>query len=144
MPRGKAYPVEVRLRVVAEILAGESIARVAQRYDVPRETAQGWWLEDRPVELSIARTRERMVEQLYDTAYECLDGVRASARLLQDPTWARTQNAADLAALVATLGDRTIRMLGGLRPAESNAGVLDGTAVDAPTGATDARPQLPG
>lgn len=119
MARGRAYPAEVRTAVVAEIMAGESIAKVAKRHDVPRETAQGWWLEDRPVELSNVRTRERMVEQLYDTASECLDGVRAGARLLQDPTWTATQDAAGIAALVATLSDRTIRMLGGLRPAES-------------------------
>ncbi len=138
MSRGRPYPSEVRATVVAEILAGEAIAKVAKRYDVPRETAQGWWLEDRPVELSNVRTRERMVEQLYDTAYECLDGVRASARLLQDEAWTRSQNAADLAALVGTLSDRTIRMLGGLRPAEPEQRALDGAVVQAEPGATDA------
>lgn len=118
-------------------MAGESIAIVAKRHGVPRETAQGWWAEDRPVELSNARTRERMVEQIYDTAYECFDGVRASARLLQDPTWTRTQNAADLAALVAALSDRSIRMLGGLRPAEPEQHAISGTVVDAAAGAAD-------
>ena len=70
-----------------------------------------------------------MVDQLYDTAYECFEGVRATARLLQDPAWSRAQDAAGLATLVAALSDRSIRMLGGLRPAESEQqAIVDGEA----------------
>lgn len=138
MPSGRPYPAEVRTRVVAEILAGESITAVAKRNKIPVATAKGWWAEDRPVEPTSVRTRERMVEQLYDTAYECFDGVRATAKLLQDPDWTRTQTASGLAELVAVLSDRSIRMLGGLRPAESEQRILtDGTVVHATPGSAD-------
>jgi len=121
MPRGMPHDPRIRAVIVAEILAGESIAVVARRHGVPRITAQNWWAVDRPVELTNARTQARMVEQLYDAAFESLDGVRATAQLLQDPAWARTQTAAELAQLVGVLSDRTIRMLGGLRPADDDA-----------------------
>lgn len=118
MTRAKTiYPPETRASVVAEILSGHPINEVAKRWNIPQQTAQGWWAIDRPTESTNARTRERMVEHLYDTAFDSLEGVRASARLLQDTSWTRTQSAADIAALVAVLSDRTIRMLGGLRPA---------------------------
>lgn len=116
MPTGRPHPSDVRVRVVAEIMAGDSITAVAKRHKIPTSTAKTWWAEDRPDEPTSVRTRERMVDELYDCSYECFEGIRATARLLQDPTWARTQEAAGLAALVAALGDRSLRMLGGLRP----------------------------
>lgn len=127
----RVYPAETRSRVVAEIMAGEAIAKVAKRYDLPYQTAQGWWAEDRPAELTQMRTRERMVEELYDASAECFRGVRATARLLQDENWTRTQTAGELATLVAAVGDRGLRMLGGLRPASPEPpGITDGTVID--------------
>lgn len=138
MPAGRPYPPETRARVVGEIMAGESIRGVAKRWGIPFATVEGWWREDRPIDVSSARTRERMVDQIYDTAYDCLEGVRAGARLLQDPTWARAQTAEGLATLVAALGERSIRMLGGLRsPEPEYPAITDGVVVDAAAGSAD-------
>lgn len=131
MPTGQRHPPELRARVVAEVVAGDSIRAVAKRWGIPYPTAQAWWREDRPTDTTDARTQRRMVDQLYDTAFDCLDAVRATAGLFQDPAWTRAQTAEGLAVLVGVLSDRTVRMLGGLRPAEPD-DQARGPALDAP------------
>ena len=116
MPTGRAYPTETRVTCVAEIIAGEPIRAVARRYGIPYQTVESWWREDRPAGPATARTRARVADAVYDAAVECLEGVRATAVLLQDQRWAKKQPAGDLAQLVSVLADRSVRMLWGLQP----------------------------
>jgi len=131
VPAGRPYPAETRKQVVAEILTGDSIRSVAKRYGIPYTTVEGWWKEDRPIGVANTRTRERIVDEIYDTAFDILEGVRASARLLADESWARQYEPASLAVLVSALPDRGVRMLAGLQPSANAPGrpAIEGAVV---------------
>lgn len=69
-----------------------------------------------------------MIDQVYDTVYESLEGVRAIARLTANKAWLERQDASQLAQLAGQLYDRSTRMLHGLQPAINES--IDGTTAD--------------
>lgn len=118
---------------------------VAKRLGVSLSTVKGWWVEDRPVEPEVARTRERMAELIYDTLADILTAVRSQLRAATDEEWLSRQNAGDVAALLDGEVDSAIRLLSGFRPAEpEQPAITDGAVVDAAAGAADDGPGVRG
>lgn len=116
MPRGKAFPSEVRVKAVGAVVSGESLIVVARRLSIPKSTLIRWVREDGPIQPSNARSREAMAELIYDTIADAFTALRAQLQASADPEWIKDQTAGDLAQLMGTISDRTIRLLAGIRP----------------------------
>lgn len=108
----------IKSKAVAEVIAGRPVREVARQYGVDPGALSRWRqaVVVNPLPSPYARSRDAMIEQVFDTVYESLDGVRAIARLTADSDWLRRQDAGQLAQLAGQLYDRSTRMLHGLRP----------------------------
>lgn len=120
----------IKAKAVAEVIAGRPVREVARELGVDPGALSRWRqsvvADPLPtgattLATSYARSRVAMIEQVFDTVYESLDGVRAIARLTADSDWLRRQDAGGLAQLVGQLYDRSTRMLHGLQPAVEEA-----------------------
>lgn len=109
----------LKAKAVAEVVAGRPLREVAREYGVDPGALSRWRQQvvANPLPTPYARSREAMIDQVFDTVYESLDGVRAIARLTADSEWLRRQDAGQLAQLAGQLYDRSTRMLHGIRPA---------------------------
>lgn len=114
----------IKAKAVAEVIAGRPIREVAREYGVDSGALTRWRQQAvaDPLPAQYARSREAMIDQVFDTVYESLDGVRAIARLTADSEWLRRQDAGQLAQLAGQLYDRSTRMLHGIRPAIEDVG----------------------
>jgi hypothetical protein len=77
---------------------------------------------------SYARTRERMVQAVYDTAYDLLTAIRAQLATASSPEWLERQDAAGVAALLGTTTDRAIRLLAGFRAPDDDQPAIEAGA----------------
>jgi transposase len=106
----------VRAAVVAALLAGQSVSQVAKEYKLPKGTVSNWKHRKadgllRGTSESGTQKRNDVSDLLLDLVQANLRGLIAGAGLLQDETWLRTQNAADLAVLFGVTFDKTARLL---------------------------------
>src|SRR5437870_4652004 len=132
MPRGIAHPPELRARVVAEIAAGESITRVAQRWGVSKSRAVEWWQLARPVGTEYARAREDVARFVFGSLNEIASAVRLQLQVWTGEEWLAQQTAGDAAQLLAVELDRAIRLLAGLRPTDSDQTTAEYTELPEP------------
>jgi hypothetical protein len=103
---------------VAEIVSGESIGQVAERWGLPKATVICWWREERPIEPDNARAREALAGLVYGALSDLLVSVRVQLQAFTREEWLAQQTAGEAAALLGTEIDRAVRLLAGFRPAE--------------------------
>lgn len=126
----KTIDPSVKAKAVNEVIAGRPVREVAREYGVDAGALSRWRQQavvdplpttGNTLPTVYARSRIAMIDQVFDTVYESLDGVRAIARLTADTDWLKRQDAGQLAQLAGQLYDRSTRMLHGLRPAVEEA-----------------------
>jgi transposase-like protein len=117
MPRGIPHPAVLRAQVVAAVAGGASHAAAAKQFGVGKATVERWYREDGPIQPTYARTREELGRLVYDLVADNIETLSLQARFARREDWLAQQSAADVAELVATISDRTIRLLAAFRPA---------------------------
>lgn len=119
MARGKAHPAEIQRAAAAACIAGESLSVVAKRYGVNKSTIIRWRDLYAPVQTENARTREEMTALIYDTIGDHFRALRVQLSVVSDPDWVKSQSAADIAGLMAVIGNRAHYLLAGIRPIDA-------------------------
>jgi transposase-like protein len=127
----REYSDEVRNACLAELLAGESPAAVAAKYNVPKATLRSWKAraaQAGATPLVSEDKRVRMGELLVAYLAEVVAALRKQAVVGGDAEYLKKQSAADLAVLHREFGDRLIRVLEALEQdadEETESGVVE-------------------
>lgn len=113
MTRAK-YPPEVKAAVLAELLEGQAVDHVAEKYSIPKGTVKGW--KSRSLnnsETLIVPTQKKIElgELLSDLLQTRVQAQIAIAKTIADPNYIKRQSASDIAVLAGVLDDKTFRML---------------------------------
>lgn len=114
MARGRAYDDATKAAVMAALLAGQSVVKVADEYKIPRGTVSDW-------RKRVASTVRIDPTQKDDTppldvlllsyVNENLATLREQAKFFRDSKWLEKQEASALAVLHGVLADKSIRLL---------------------------------
>lgn len=129
MPRGVPHSPRKRAAAVAELATGARPTDVARKYGVSLSQLR-YWRQTAGVGTAYARTREALGDMVYDLVADNIETLRVQARLARSEDWFEKQSAADVAELVGTLSDRTIRLLAAFRPAGPDTALNDGADPD--------------
>jgi transposase-like protein len=139
MPRGVPHSPELRAQVVAAIIAGATVAQVAQRFGLRKQTVSEW-LQSEEVR-TVRTTRERSPEVLeamiFDLVAEHITTIRAQLQATASAAYVQGQSAGDVAALLGTERDTLIRLLAGFRPIDPSPDELPAGSADAARGAAN-------
>lgn len=108
------YEPEVKAAVMAELLAGQAVSKVADDYNIPVGTVKGW--KSRGInnsELTVVPTqkKEQIGELLLDLLQDNLVTQRTILQTMQDVNYLKSQDASDLAVLFGVISDKAFRML---------------------------------
>jgi transposase-like protein len=118
-----SHSAETKGKVLAELLAGETLHKVAEKYGVSRTTLRRWHAEaGTPTggrTLIQAPGRRDLGELIGGYLEQALLTLAAQAKFFRDPDWLKQQSAADVAILHGVVHDKTLRVLAALeRPEE--------------------------
>ena len=108
-----SYTPEVKAMVMAALLEGQSIPKVAEKYKIPRGTVSTWKKTLRAT-LSADATQKgetSLDNLLLGYVSENLVTLREQAKFFRNPDWLKHQEASELAVLHGVLTDKSIRLL---------------------------------
>ena len=106
------YPPEVQAQVLAALLEGQSISKVAEVYKVPEGTIKSWKARLSAVPSVVATEKRAIIgELLLDYLEENLRTLKEQNVIFRDPKWLKDQGASALAVLHGVITDKTIRLL---------------------------------
>lgn len=105
MARGIPHDKETKAQVIAALLAGQSIDKAADAYNIPPETVKLWKRE------CIGHAHAEFGPLLAIYVKRCLETLTTQAEHMADKAWLKDQNAADLAVCHGVLADKTVRIL---------------------------------
>ena len=107
-----SYSDETKAQVMAALLAGQSVSKVAADLKIPYSTVGTWAKEARGlIRDSSIQKRERIGELVVDNVEAALEATKALANVFADESWIRKQEASQLAVLYGVLSDKTVRVL---------------------------------
>lgn len=125
MARG--YDPEVKAAVIAALLTGQSVASVADEYDIPRGTVSSWkkrnaepFLQQAAATVATDATQKKEAvatdtasvgEQIITYLQKSLQSLTAQVEHFGDKDWLKKQDAADIAVLHGVQTDKAIRLL---------------------------------
>jgi len=118
----REYSDEEKGAVMAALLEGQSISKVAEAYQIPRGTVAAWAGQVRgegysnPVATS---KKERIGELIVENLEASLEATKAMAHVFADKEWIKKQNAAEIAVLYGVIQDKTFRILEALPHGDS-------------------------
>jgi transposase-like protein len=101
------HPAEIRAEVMAALLTGQAVSRVAEDYHLPISTVSRWRKQARRE----AGQSEEIGGLLMDYLRQALTTLQKQAKAFGDPEWLRGQGSADLAVLHGVMTDKAIRLL---------------------------------
>src|SRR5678816_707441 len=113
---------------MAALLAGQSVAVVAQEYDIPEGTVKSW--KSRQGGDTVATVATEKKEEIGDLLVEyirlSLESLKAQVQHFGDKNWLASQDADALAVLHGVQTDKAIRLLEAIAsaatPAEQQSG----------------------
>lgn len=121
MSERNSYDADTKAAVMAALLTGQAVSKVAEEYDIPEGTVKGW--KSKAKEALGADVPTQKKEEI---GALLLEYVRENLQTLQEQTvgtfrntkWLEQQTAADLAVLHGVLTDKTVRLLEAMAGAE--------------------------
>jgi transposase-like protein len=118
MSSGIPHSDETRAAVLAALLAGQSVHKVADQFQVGRATVQRW--RDQ-AGLGVGRAEPQKQAEIGELVLNhirsALLALNAQAVLAADPAWLAAQPASELAVLYGVMADKAHRLLAALEPA---------------------------
>lgn len=129
----RRYSEETKAAVMAALLEGQSVRKVAKDYSIPVGTVKGWSATMRadPPTGSAEKKREigdLLLTYLRDSLQTLGEHQR---RVFRNERWLDKQSASELAVLHGVIADKAIRLLEALGPPE------DDDPLDAESGSSD-------
>jgi Transposase len=121
MSQGRAYPADIRARVLAAILAGVSVSEAARANGVDKRVASRWAKQDATLATARTNARDRFAPDAMGAAiaeliFVHLDTLQKQLEFVAGAGYLREQPAGGVAELLETEADTLIRLLSGLRP----------------------------
>jgi transposase-like protein len=108
----KHHSDETKAAVMAALLAGQSIAAVAETYHIPEGTVKYWSANlDRTEYQPEPTTKKEIGELIIGYLSDLLITLRAQLKVYADEKWLRQQSASEVAVLHGVLADKGIRLL---------------------------------
>lgn len=113
---------DLKARALADLQMGETISRVAQRYQVSRTAVQKWQ-DQGTVAIPAALQEKRLilgrrVAEFLDEGFQTLI---AHTRLARDEEWFKRQKADALATYAGVLYDKMAHLIGNIRDVAEDA-----------------------
>ena len=112
------YSPDLKAKVVAALLEGQSVTSVAKEYKIPKGTVSGWKSRIAEPSLESAGSTESGTQKsnkIGDLVTEYLEAnleaLREQTRVFSDPKWLRTQDASSLAVLHGVMTDKAVRLI---------------------------------
>lgn len=110
----KSYSDETKAAVLAALLEGQAVGKVAKDYKIPVGTVKSW--KSRTVNGdSVATVATEKKSEIGDLLYEYLKvslrALKSQAELFGDKEWLKKQPASDTAVLHGIQTDKAIRLL---------------------------------
>lgn len=113
MPRA-IYPEETRARVLAALLEGQSVSKIAAEYKLPEGTVKSWANRMRKDASELRRVapdkKGEIGELLLRFMRGDLETLIAQQAILSNPEWLKKQTASDMAVLRGVTADKVFRM----------------------------------
>lgn len=112
----REYSDEIKAQVMAALLAGQSVSKTAERFEIPKGTVSGWAKRAGAGvrgELATVATqkRERIGHLIIDNLEAEMEATKAMTNVFKDEQWLRKQEASQLAVLFGVIKDKTHRVL---------------------------------
>jgi transposase-like protein len=114
--KGIAHNKQTRAAVLAALLAGQGVAQIAARYQIPSRTVWHW--RSRQLAEVLREARARIEALLLDYLAENLMTLRAQLKVAGNEQYLKKQTASELAALHGVLADKAFKILEALGTAE--------------------------
>lgn len=110
-------PATIKAAAIADLIAGNTVAWVATRHDLPLGTVKSWKsrevraVVDAEVAPEVAPRRPVLAEMLLELVENKIRGLVAITKVMQDPEWIKKQDAHQLADLFGVTHDKLVRIL---------------------------------
>ncbi|MEM9773322.1 MAG: hypothetical protein AAF902_01995 [Chloroflexota bacterium] len=105
------YSNETKAAVMAALLEGQSVGKVAKDYKIPEGTVSAWKYRQGTAKNAVQKNTEQIGELLLGYLNENLITLKAQSKFFRQEEWLRKQHAADAAVLHGVLTDKSIRLL---------------------------------
>lgn len=112
----RTYDDETRAAVLAALLVGQSVTKVAETYDIPEGTIWAWKARHAPDRAQALDNPDRIGELLVEYLEESLKAIRAQVVAFSDPEWLRDQRAESVGVLHGIMVDKAVRLLEAMSP----------------------------
>lgn len=119
----KNYSKEIKATVIAALLEGQSVSRIAKDYNIPSGTVKSWKNRqeqnaDATIETVATQKKEisNLIIELLETHLEAAINIAQSI----DTDYIKKQSASEVAVLLGVINDKAFRMLEALGRAEDN------------------------
>lgn len=107
----QTYSEETRAAVMAALLSGQSLSKVAKEYKIPKSTVANWSADARRYGTVPNQKRERVGELLVAYLEASLETLHKQVGLFADEGWLFKQPASEAAVLHGVIADKAIRLL---------------------------------
>lgn len=117
-----SYSKETKAAVIAALLEGQSVSRVAKDYNIPRGTVTSWNTRQKEgassdeVDASQKKEISNLIIDLLESHLEAAINIAQSI----DVDYIKKQSASEVAVLLGVINDKAFRMLEALGRAEDN------------------------
>lgn len=115
-----SYSKETKAAVIAALLEGQSVSRVAKDYNVPSGTVKSWKNRQEHSDNATVATQKREIPNLIIELLETHLKAAISIAGAIDPSYIKKQSASEVAVLLGVINDKAFRMLEALGRAEDN------------------------
>lgn len=117
----KTYTDETKAAVMAALLEGQSVSRVAQEYKIPEGTVRGWKSKAKELVDVPRQKKEAVGDLLMELLTENLKSLVAISKAASDAEWLHKQSAAEVGTLFGIKHDKAVRLIEALNSnAEGN------------------------
>lgn len=121
--QGKRIPDEIRAAVIAELIDGHAVTKVAERFKIPKQTVSRLKKEIPAEQLGQIETKkgERIAELITKNLELSFQAMNNIANQTANAKWLSEQNAHDLATLFGVTADKVFRVLEAIENAHDRA-----------------------
>lgn len=115
------YDPATKAAVMAALLEGQAVTKVAEQYNIPAPTVSGW--KSKAKEMLGAdlpnEKRDAIGDLLIEYLRENLQTLREQAVHFRDIEWLKEQGAAESATLHGVMTDKAVRLLEAMSPPDA-------------------------
>lgn len=121
--QGKRIPDDIRAAIIAQLIDGHAVTRVAENFKIPKQTISRLKKEIPAEELRQIEVRKgvriaELISRNLELSFEAMNNI---ANQTKNAKWLSEQNAHDLATLFGVTADKVFRVLEAIENAHDRA-----------------------